>query len=126
MRPDWDEPAECTGPSSRQRGGELPGASSMASRPNRLSTIWSKARRHDRSQRGGQAQTDPTGACRAPLLGSIFLVLGLAILGVDQPGPFLVKQKLLDAQTFWDNRDWDWYQANIPFFECPDDAITTT
>ena len=23
-------------------------------------------------------------------------------------------------QTFWDNRDWDWYKANIPFFECPD------
>ena len=32
----------------------------------------------------------------------------------------LDKQKLLDAQTFWDNRDWDWYKANIPFFECPD------
>jgi hypothetical protein len=35
-------------------------------------------------------------------------------------------QKLLDAQTFWDNRDWDWYKANIPFFECPDQDITTT
>lgn len=36
------------------------------------------------------------------------------------------KQKALDAQTFWDNRDWDWYKANIPFFECPDADITTT
>jgi hypothetical protein len=36
------------------------------------------------------------------------------------------KQKALDAQTFWDNRDWDWYKANIPFFECPDPDITTT
>src|ERR671938_767100 len=35
-------------------------------------------------------------------------------------------QKQLDAQTFWDNRDWDWYKANIPFFECPDPDITTT
>ncbi len=38
----------------------------------------------------------------------------------------LDKQAQLDAQTFWDNRDWDWYKANIPFFECPDADITTT
>jgi len=38
----------------------------------------------------------------------------------------LDKQKLLDAQTFWDNRDWNWYKDNIPFFECPDADITTT
>ncbi|HUG89737.1 MAG TPA: discoidin domain-containing protein [Planctomycetaceae bacterium] len=38
----------------------------------------------------------------------------------------LDKQRLLDAQTFWDNRDWDWYKANIPFFECPDADVTTT
>jgi F5/8 type C domain len=40
--------------------------------------------------------------------------------------PILDKQKLLDAQAFWDNRDWDWYKENIPFFECPDADITTT
>src|SRR5579864_1597935 len=38
----------------------------------------------------------------------------------------LDKQKLLEAETFWDNRDWDWYKENIPFFECPDAAINTT
>ncbi len=38
----------------------------------------------------------------------------------------LDKQKQLEAQTFWDNRDWDWYAENIPFFECPDADITTT
>jgi hypothetical protein len=38
----------------------------------------------------------------------------------------LDKQKLLDAETFWDNRDWDWYKANIPFFDCPDAEILTT
>lgn len=38
----------------------------------------------------------------------------------------LDKQQLLDSQSFWDNRDWDWYKANIPFFECPDSDITTT
>ncbi|MEZ6119670.1 MAG: hypothetical protein R3C28_24315 [Pirellulaceae bacterium] len=38
----------------------------------------------------------------------------------------LDKQAQLDAQSFWDNRDWDWYRQNIPFFECPDADITTT
>src|SRR6476661_2319143 len=38
----------------------------------------------------------------------------------------LDKEKLLETQTFWDNRDWDWYKENIPFFECPDPEINTT
>ncbi len=40
--------------------------------------------------------------------------------------PLLPPQPLLDRETFWDNRDWDWYKANIPFFECPDADIQTT
>jgi hypothetical protein len=36
------------------------------------------------------------------------------------------KQKALEAYTWWDNRDWDWYKANIPFFDCPDPEIVTT
>lgn len=42
------------------------------------------------------------------------------------PGTLPAKQALLDAQTFWDNRDWDWYQKHIPFFDCPDADINTT
>lgn len=38
----------------------------------------------------------------------------------------LDKQQQLDTQTFWDNRDWDWYVEHIPFFECPDADLTTT
>ena len=38
----------------------------------------------------------------------------------------LDKQKLLNKETFWYNQDFDWYQDNIPFFECPDTEITTT
>jgi hypothetical protein len=41
-------------------------------------------------------------------------------------GAVLDKQRLLEAQSFWDNRDFDWYKANIPFFECPDPEINTT
>ena len=36
------------------------------------------------------------------------------------------KDKALAAQTFWDNRDFDWYKTNIPFFDCPDADIVTT
>jgi hypothetical protein len=42
------------------------------------------------------------------------------------PAGVLDKQKQLDRQTFWDNRDWDWYRANVPFFECPDAGLVTT
>src|SRR5437764_8088875 len=38
----------------------------------------------------------------------------------------LDKQKMLDRQTFWENRDWDWYKANIPFFDSPDADVNTT
>jgi hypothetical protein len=42
------------------------------------------------------------------------------------PAQVLDKQKLLDAQTFWDNCDWDWYKQHIPFFESPDRDLDTT
>ncbi len=58
------------------------------------------------------------------LVGPVLIALWVA--GIPAPAQLLDKQKLLDAQTFWDNRDWDWYKANIPFFECPDPDITTT
>jgi len=50
------------------------------------------------------------------------------VLFLTSPAPAQIHdpQKLLDAETFWDNRDWDWYKANIPFFECPDKDIQTT
>ncbi|TWU02207.1 discoidin domain-containing protein [Stieleria varia] len=38
----------------------------------------------------------------------------------------LDKQQLLDNQSWWDNRDFDWYKQQIPFFECPDAEIQTT
>lgn len=55
----------------------------------------------------------------------IALVL-FSVLEIPISAGVLDKQKQLDAQTFWDNQDWDWYKANIPFFECPDSEITTT
>lgn len=56
------------------------------------------------------------------------LAATLSGLGFAVPAPAALqeKQKLLEAQTFWDNRDWNWYKANIPFFECPDPEVNTT
>ena len=28
----------------------------------------------------------------------------------------LDSERLLRAETFWDNQDWDWYQEHIPLF----------
>lgn len=33
---------------------------------------------------------------------------------------------LIAQETFWDNRDVDWFAANIPLFECPDRELQTT
>ena len=62
---------------------------------------------------------------------SFCAILGLCALG-EQPShaiettPVIDKQKALDAQSWWDNRDWDWYKSNIPFFDCPDKDLVTT
>ena len=58
-----------------------------------------------------------------------FLVWALLALfgsAVKTTADVIDKQKALDAYSWWDNRDWDWYKANIPFFECPDQEIVTT
>jgi hypothetical protein len=53
-------------------------------------------------------------------------LLAAVVLAGPASAQVLDKQKLLDAQTFWDNKDWDWYKANIPFFDCPDPDLVTT
>ncbi len=40
--------------------------------------------------------------------------------------PILDHQKLLEAETFWDNRDFGWYKNNIPFLDTPDAELNTT
>src|SRR5687768_14779846 len=70
-------------------------------------------------------------ASRAPFqvwsLGFIWiLVLGFWSLAHRATAAVINKDRALEAQTFWDNRDFDWYKANIPFFDCPDADIVTT
>ena len=38
----------------------------------------------------------------------------------------LDRRAMLERQDWWDNRDWDWYDARIPFFESPDADIDAT
>ena len=46
---------------------------------------------------------------------------------VLKSGPLLLnKRAILTHETFWDDRDWAWYEANIPFLDTPDEAINTT
>jgi hypothetical protein len=57
------------------------------------------------------------------------LALALTLAGAGcrgGPRAILDPGRLLAAQTWWDNRDFDWYRANIPFFESPDTAIDAT
>src|SRR5881227_1283968 len=58
------------------------------------------------------------------------IISAVALLALLLPASgdaaLLDKQELLDRQSFWNNRDWDWYKENIPFFECPDQDIETT
>ena len=53
--------------------------------------------------------------------------LVVILLGAPNAGAgVLDKQALLERQTFWQNRDFDWFKANIPFFDSPDEEINTT
>lgn len=56
----------------------------------------------------------------------VILCVSFALETGQVSGQVLDKRRLLKEETFWDNRDWEWYEANIPFFECPDKDITTT
>lgn len=58
---------------------------------------------------------------------SLIAALALcAVRAVSLPAQLLEKQPLLERQRWWDNRDWPWYRANIPFLESPDSAIDAT
>ena len=40
--------------------------------------------------------------------------------------PVLDARKFLEAQEFWVNQDLDWFERQIPIFDCPDAEINTT
>ena len=70
---------------------------------------------------------------RTPAFFFVLFVVGILIsrpdFGVFEPAsaaPFLDHRELLEAQSFWDNRDFEWFENNIPFLDTPDAEINTT
>jgi hypothetical protein len=62
-------------------------------------------------------------ASRIALMG---VAVGCACIDSPAQAQLLDHQALLDRESFWDNRDWDWYREQIPFFESPDAELNTT
>jgi len=57
------------------------------------------------------------------------LTLAISLLFLASPdarGGLLDKREQLEAQDFWVNRDIEWFENNIPIFDCPDEEINTT
>ncbi|MGW8266255.1 MAG: MGH1-like glycoside hydrolase domain-containing protein [Longimicrobiales bacterium] len=67
---------------------------------------------------------------RSPRLLGPSLALLLAGSGLIScsggPASILEHQKLLQGFDWWDNKDWDWYEEKIPFFESPDPDLDAT
>ena len=50
----------------------------------------------------------------------------LLVITATADAQVLDKQQQLQNESWWYNKDFDWYQQNIPFFECSDREVTTT
>ena len=63
-----------------------------------------------------------------PPIARLVLAFGLALAASVSiaDASVLDKRQQLERQSFWVNRDFDWYAEHIPFFECPDPEIVTT
>jgi hypothetical protein len=60
-------------------------------------------------------------------LGALLLA-GLPLISCvgDPIGDLIEHRELLDGFDWWDNRDWSWYEENIPFIETPDPELDAT
>ena len=69
------------------------------------------------------------GIVDAAIAASVWIVLTLQGVGQETAGSQLAipdRGALIREQTYFDNRDWDWFVENIPFLDCPDKDIPTT
>jgi hypothetical protein len=55
----------------------------------------------------------------------LILFCGLAMLPAAAR-PLIDTRKALEAHDFWENRDFEWFENHIPFFESPDKEIDKT
>jgi len=59
--------------------------------------------------------------------GSVLILMGSSLFGcAPEPAGILDKAVVLGSQSWWDNRDWAWYESNIPFLETPDPELDAT
>ncbi len=56
----------------------------------------------------------------------LWLVLGLGLTACSRADTPILDGRDLARRQALDNRDWDWYAANVPAFESPDTAIDAT
>ena len=58
----------------------------------------------------------------------VFAALATTLTACGEPAfkPVLNSQEVLERFDWWDNRDWDWYAENIPFFDSPDEELDAT
>lgn len=54
------------------------------------------------------------------------LLAGTLLAGHQVPAAMLDPGTVLARQSWWDNRDFDWYRSQIPIFESPDAEIDRT
>ena len=55
-----------------------------------------------------------------------FITIFFALAATLSAAPILDARKILEKQDFLINRDYDWYEKNIPFFDSPDEEINKT
>lgn len=77
--------------------------------------------------RHSAVRTVSPGGARQTVRGWIAVTLLLPVLACSRDrAAVLDKVEVLERQSWWDNRDWDWYAEHIPFFESPDPEIDAT
>jgi len=87
------------------------------------------AERYERETINLKAISMRAKSVRAAILVSLWMALSLQGFGQETVGKqiaILDRSALIREQTYFDNRDWDWFVENIPFLDCPDKEIQTT
>ena len=61
-------------------------------------------------------------------LGFAFGLLATTAAACSGPSspPILDPREILGSHDWWDNRDWDWYEEKIPFFDSPNEELNAT
>ena len=76
---------------------------------------------------GSNRRIESVSGFSAPSVFSAAIVcLTLQLAPRSAGGQVLDKPAIFARQSWWDNRDWDWFATRVPVFESPDSAIDAT